>query len=76
MVILSVALLEGIILNHPFIDGNKRTALVAARTLLIRNGYDVEAPDDELGPLIKSFAAGHLDRHDVEDAFQRYLVPA
>ena len=74
MVVLAAALLAGIVQNHPFIEGNKRTALVAARALLIRNGYDIEAPDEELGPLIKSFAAGHLDQHDVEDAFQRYLI--
>jgi death-on-curing protein len=60
--------------NHPFVDGNKRTALVAARTLLIGNGYDIEAPDGELGPLIKDFAAGHLEEADVIEAFERYLV--
>ena len=33
----------GIARNHPFIDGNKRTALVAARTFLLLNGVNVQA---------------------------------
>jgi len=71
---MAVSLLSGIIQNHPFIDGNKRTALVAARGLLVRNGYDIEIDDDELGPLIKSFAAGHLEESDLQDAFEEHLV--
>jgi death-on-curing protein len=69
-----VTLLSGIVQNHPFIEGNKRTALVASRALLRRNGYDIDFPDGELGPLIKSFAAGHLEESDLEEAFERYLV--
>ena len=33
----------GIAKNHPFIDGNKRTALVATRTFLLLNGIDLDA---------------------------------
>ena len=33
----------GIARNHPFVDGNKRTALVAARTFLLLNGVNVQA---------------------------------
>ena len=71
---LAVDLLSGIVHNHPFIDGNKRTALVAARALLLNNGYDIDAPDEQLGPLIKDFAAGHLAEADVIEGFERYLV--
>src|ERR671917_2433599 len=37
----------GIARNHPFIDGNKRVALVAARTFLLVNGVDLEAAQEE-----------------------------
>ena len=74
IVAMAVTILAGIVHNHPFIDGNKRTALVAARGLLARNGYDIEIDDDELGPLIKSFAAGHLAESDIQDAFEEHLV--
>ena len=68
---LAVTLLSGIIQNHPFVDGNKRTALIAARALLRRNGYDIDFPDDiDLGEFIKAFAEGHL-----AEEFADHLVP-
>lgn len=76
IVTLAVAILSGIVQNHPFIEGNKRTGLVAARGLLIRNGYDLDIPDNDLGPLIKSFAAGHLDETDLQEAFEEHLISA
>ncbi|PCI54377.1 MAG: type II toxin-antitoxin system death-on-curing family toxin [Alphaproteobacteria bacterium] len=36
----------GIIRNHPFVDGNKRTALVAAELFLALNGYELIASDE------------------------------
>jgi len=44
---LAAAYAYGIARNHPFVDGNKRTALVAARTFLILNGVDLEATQDD-----------------------------
>jgi len=38
----------GIAKKHPFLDGNKRTALVVAVTFLNLNGYDFEAPASEM----------------------------
>lgn len=70
-----MTLLSGIVHNHPFIDGNKRTALIAARALLRRNGFDLDFPNEiELGELIRDFAAGLLAEEDLEEAFERYLV--
>ncbi len=44
----TAALLQSLIKNHPFIDGNKRTALVAADVFLRRNGYKMTAPSQDL----------------------------
>jgi len=44
---LAAAYAYGIVRNHPFVDGNKRTPLVAARTFLIRNGVDLDATQDD-----------------------------
>lgn len=41
---LAAALAYGIARNHPFIDGNKRTAYVACRTFMILDGIDMIAP--------------------------------
>jgi hypothetical protein len=34
--------------NHPFVDGNKRTGLVAALVFLTLNGYEFRAPEEDL----------------------------
>ncbi len=43
----AAAILESIVSNHPFIDGNKRTGYVLMRLLLLENGRDVQASQDE-----------------------------
>jgi death-on-curing protein len=47
LAVLAAAYAYGIARNHPFVDGNKRTALVAARTFLLLNGFNLEANQDE-----------------------------
>jgi len=50
----------GIAKNHPFIDGNKRTALVATRTFLSLNGYDLRASPAEKYTTFLRLAEGTL----------------
>ena len=42
---LAAAYASGIVRNHPFVDGNKRTAFVAATLFLLDHGYELIAPD-------------------------------
>jgi death-on-curing protein len=42
---LAAAYAFGIARNHPFLDGNKRTAWVVAETILLKNGYELIASD-------------------------------
>jgi death-on-curing protein len=44
---LAAAYAYGIIRNHPFLDGNKRTAFVSMKTFLLRNGTQLELPKAE-----------------------------
>ncbi len=44
---LAAAYAFGIAKNHPIVDGNKRTSLVACRTFLILNGYQLDASPTE-----------------------------
>lgn len=50
----------GLARNHPFVDGNKRTALVVCETFMIDNGCRLEATDAELVVLFESLAAGEI----------------
>jgi death on curing protein len=51
--------------NHPFLDGNKRTALAAALTFLWLNGRRLEADDDELTGMVMDVAAGRIGKAEV-----------
>ncbi len=54
----AAVLAHGIAETQPFVDGNKRTALVAMLTFLEINGHRVQAPDPELAGWIISFSRG------------------
>jgi death-on-curing protein len=55
----------GIARNRPFVDGNKRTALVVCETFLVDNGYSLEATDAELVVLFEALAAGELSEDEL-----------
>ncbi len=50
----------GIARNHPFIDGNKRTALLAIYTFLGINGVDFIVPEADAAAIILALAAGEV----------------
>lgn len=50
--------MHGLARNHPFIDGNKRTALVAAELFLELNGFELNASDAECVLMTLSASAG------------------
>ncbi len=59
----AAALLHGIATNHPLVDGNKRTAWLAAATFLAVNGVDLADADQERAyDLVIDVAAGHETR--------------
>ncbi len=60
----------GIARNHPFIDGNKRTAAVVSETFLILNGFRLEASDAELVVAFLALAAGDLTEEELADWFR------
>jgi death on curing protein len=51
----------GIVRNHPFIDGNKRTGFVVGILFLELNGYRVTASEEDAAQAVLSLAAGTLD---------------
>ncbi|MBN9584873.1 MAG: death-on-curing protein [Afipia sp. 62-7] len=57
---LAAAYAYGIARNHPFIDGNKRTSLLALYTFLGVNDIDFDVPEAEAATMILSLAAGEV----------------
>jgi len=66
----------GLAKNHPFIDGNKRTALVVCETFLIDNGFALDASDAELAVLFEALAAGELSEDELAEWFRERVKRA
>lgn len=58
---LAAAYAFGIAKNHPFIDGNKRAALLSLVVFLGLNEIDFEADEDDAVQMIRGLAAGEID---------------
>jgi death-on-curing protein len=56
----AAALCHSLVMNHPFVDGNKRVGHAAMETFLMLNGYEVDADTDEQERIILDMAAGRL----------------
>ena len=66
----AAALVESIIRRHPFIDGNKRTAMYAAAYLLETFGYELEVEQQDLEDLAVGVAEGGMDTTDIAHWFE------
>jgi death on curing protein len=70
---LAAAYAFGIARNHPFVDGNKRTAAVVSETFLVLNGQSLTASDAELVVAFLALAAGELSEEEMADWFRDRL---
>lgn len=66
---LAAAYAFGIARNHPFVDGNKRTSLLALYTFLGVNGIDFMVPEAEAAAIILALAAGEVN----EEGLTRWI---
>jgi death-on-curing protein len=73
---LAAAYAFGVARNHPFVDGNKRTAWVLARLFLTRNGHTLRfTPADAIAAML-ALAAGELSEEEMADWFRGHLRAA
>ena len=56
----AASLIESILINHPFIDGNKRTGFTLLRLFLMQNGMDIAASHDNKYEFVIDIASGTL----------------
>ncbi len=71
---LAAAYAFGIARNHPFVDGNKRTAAVISETFLVLNGFDLGATDAEVVVAFLALAAGELSEEELADWFRQHIM--
>lgn len=70
----AAALMESIIKNHPFVDGNKRTAITSASIFLLRNGYSLETSQKEFEQFTIKMATGKISFDDAVKWFKENSV--
>jgi death-on-curing protein len=67
---LAASYAEAIAHNHPFIDGNKRTALATAGIFLRINGYEMDADQQQLTDLMVDLAKKKISREEAASFFE------
>ena len=58
----ATALCFSLVMNHPFVDGNKRIGHAAMETFLVMNGFELVADVDDAEEIFLTLAAGDLSR--------------
>lgn len=72
---LAAAYAKGIVANHPFVDGNKRTAFVVSLTFLLLNGLQVTAPKEDRIAVFWRLAAGQMREDELAQWFAGNTAP-
>jgi len=58
--------------NHPFYDGNKRTALIAMYTFLYVNGYQIKADKKSLFAIMMDLASGKVKKEELAEYLKKH----
>jgi death-on-curing protein len=72
---LGAAYAFGVARNHPFADGNKRTAWVLARLFLKLNAVELAFEANDAIRTVLALAAGELSEDELADWFRQHTVP-
>lgn len=71
---LAAAYLFGLLKNHPFMDGNKRTGLAAADLFLYFNGYSLEAEQEDVIQLVLMVSTSEIDEAGAAAFFRDHCI--
>ena len=71
----AAALCFSLVLNHPFVDGNKRIGHAAMETFLVLNGHELSAAVDDSEQLFLQLAAGNVERDELVDWISSNIKP-
>lgn len=71
---LAAAYLFGVLKNHPFVDGNKRTGLAAADLFLYFNGFSLESVQEDIIQLVLMVSTSEIDEAGAAAFFRDHTV--
>lgn len=69
------AILESILLNHPFVDGNKRTGYILMRLVLNMDGLDLNRPKNDRYDFVIQVASGNLSFEEIVAWIRNAVAP-
>ncbi len=72
----AAALMHSLLMNHPFVDGNKRIGAHAAIVFLLVNGSDLEASSEDLVAITVAVARGEVDAESLAIWFRQRTTEA
>jgi len=71
---MAAAYIYHLVMNHPFVDGNKRVGLEAALIFLEINNEKLNASDEELVDLVLKTTAGQFGKREIADFFRSHCT--
>lgn len=69
----AAALFESLIMNHPFVDGNKRIAYVTMRLLLLNSGFDIHASMEDKYDFVIAASKGEIRYEQIHDWLSAHI---
>ena len=70
----AAALCFSLVMNHPFVDGNKRLGHAAMETFLLLNDFEVQATVEDQERVILSLAAGQMRRDEFTEWLRHHMM--
>lgn len=70
----AAALFESLIINHPFVDGNKRISYVLMRIILLQDNLDILASQDEKYKFVISASKGESRYEEIKEWLQGHIL--
>jgi death-on-curing protein len=70
----TAALMDSLVRNHPFMDGNKRTAIVSSGIFLRLNGFQLKVKNEEMVRFTLACAQAQLSMEDITNWFKMFSI--
>lgn len=71
----AAALLDSLVRNHPFVDGNKRIGLLASFVFAELNGFEIDTANDGIVDTVLALIVREIDFHELVRRFQLWMKP-
>ena len=70
----AAAIIQSLLINHPFIDGNKRIGYVVMRLILLEKGWEIIATQDEKYSFVINNASGKMEFNEIANWIQSNAI--